>query len=98
MVCAIAKHDSIETAAVRAIEAGCDVLLICGNEALQTQAHQALVARAGDDAAFFARCQQAAERSLRIRRLCPPRLDGTPASLGGSAALVAEIERRVPCS
>jgi beta-N-acetylhexosaminidase len=70
---AIAKNGSIEDGAVRAIDAGCDVLLVCSDLAAQARVHEALVRRAETDAAFAARCRQAAERSRRIRRMSPPR-------------------------
>lgn len=71
---AIAKHHGIAHAAREAIWAGCDVLLICSDEALQDEAHAALVEACDDDPRFLERCREAATRSLRIRRLVPPRV------------------------
>ncbi|MBI4704614.1 MAG: beta-N-acetylhexosaminidase [Deltaproteobacteria bacterium] len=65
---AIAGHWDIEEAAVRAIAAGCDVLLVCRSEELQERAHEALVRRAEGDSAFRARCAEAAGRFWRARR------------------------------
>ena len=71
---AIAKHHGASHAACESIWAGCDVLLICSDEALQDDVHAALVARCEEEPRFLERCQQAATRSLRIRRLVPPRV------------------------
>jgi beta-N-acetylhexosaminidase len=66
---AIAHRWSAAQAAVRAVAAGCDVLLICKSEELQAEAHAALVQQATRDGEFRCRCQQAAARSLGLRRL-----------------------------
>lgn len=87
---AIAKHHGMAEAALRAVRAGCDVLLICSREDLQDEAHAALVQEAAKDPAFEARCRQAAERSLRLRRLCPPRHGGDLQALDGAQALLDE--------
>lgn len=95
---AIAARYPIETAAVEAIWAGCDALLVCKDEDAQDRAHEALVRRAERDARFRDRCVEAATRSLRLRRLCPPRPIESPAGLdavvGGpaSAALAKAID------
>ena len=70
---AIATRHGIEEAAVLAVEAGCDVLLICKDEDAQDRAHEALVRRCEKDARFRARCEEAALRVKRIRELCPAR-------------------------
>jgi beta-N-acetylhexosaminidase len=70
---AIAARYPVEEAAVEAIWAGCDALLICKQEELQDRAHEALTRRAEADARFRDRCAEAAARCLRLRRLCPPR-------------------------
>ncbi len=66
---AIANHHGVGHAAVEAIWAGCDVLLICKDESLQDQALKALVDKAQGNSAFRERCEQAVQRSLRVRRL-----------------------------
>jgi beta-N-acetylhexosaminidase len=66
---AVARHHRIEDAAVEAVWAGCDVLLVCKDEDAQRRAHEALLRRAESDAAFLARCREAAGRSLALRRL-----------------------------
>jgi beta-N-acetylhexosaminidase len=68
----IALHYAIPEAAVRAIEAGCDCVLICSDEQVQEQAWEALIARAEQDSVFRARCEQAASRMHRMRRKIQP--------------------------
>ena len=65
---AIAGRGSIAGAAVEAIRAGCDVVLICKEEAPQEQALEFLVREAERDSSFRTRCEQAAARSLALRR------------------------------
>jgi beta-N-acetylhexosaminidase len=72
---AVANHAAVEEAAIEAVRAGCDVLIVSKDEALQERVHAALSARARADEAFAARCREAAARSLRARRLCPPRVE-----------------------
>jgi beta-N-acetylhexosaminidase len=69
----IAEAMAPERAGLLAIEAGCDVLLVCHDTALQARVHDALVERAQRDQVFQRRCRQAARRSLALRRRCPPR-------------------------
>lgn len=69
---AVADHFPIEESAVRAIEAGCDQLLLCHDADVQVRAHGALVRRAERDAAFRARCEQALQRAHHLRRGFPP--------------------------
>jgi beta-N-acetylhexosaminidase len=66
---AVAGHYGMDDAACRAIEAGCDALLICSQIDLLEQAHEGLVRRAEQDRAFAARLQSAAARSCAARRL-----------------------------
>lgn len=70
---AIAERYTLGAAAVAAVRAGCDVVCICKSEAWQEEAHAALVKECERDAAFLARCTQAAERGLRLRQARPPR-------------------------
>jgi beta-N-acetylhexosaminidase len=95
-----ALSQNVEDTSVAAVEAGCDMLLVCSDEAKAERAHAALVARAERDAAFRGRCEEAVARSLAMRRRAPPR----PAShaeldelLGGpeAKALAAELARRL---
>jgi beta-N-acetylhexosaminidase len=70
---AIADRHGVERAAVLAIRAGCDVLLICNTPELADRAHDALVHEIEADEDFHARCIQAAERSRSARRRFPCR-------------------------
>jgi beta-N-acetylhexosaminidase len=79
---AITGQYSIEEAAVEAVWAGCDVVLICADWERQERAHEALVRRAEADRRFRERCVEAAGRSLRLRRLVPPRGVTSPIALG----------------
>jgi beta-N-acetylhexosaminidase len=90
---AIAARYPVEEAAVAAIAAGCDALLVCKSEEWQDRAHEALVRRAERDAGFRARCVEAAFRGLRARRAAPPQPVTDPAAL--AAALGSEEARAV---
>jgi beta-N-acetylhexosaminidase len=70
---AIADQMPIEESAVRAVRAGCDVLLVCSSMALQVRAHEALVREAERDPGFHERVQEAAARGIAARRERPPR-------------------------
>lgn len=97
---ALADRHSVEESAVGAIYAGCDVLLICKDMAMQEAAHTALVHEAERSPDFRRRCEEAARRALDARRRFPPRplpdrsaLAQAIAAAGGDAVL-AEIEAR----
>jgi len=92
---AIARDPGVELAAPAAIEAGCDVLLVCRDEELQCRVHEALVRRAEQDGAFEARCRQAARRSMDLRqRRGGPMPEASPSSpQDRRARLQARIER-----
>jgi beta-N-acetylhexosaminidase len=100
---AVSARYSIEEAAVEAVWAGCDALLVCSDETLQGRAHEALVKQAEREPRFRARCEQAAERGLRIRRLVRPSplpRDVALAALRSAAStdLESEIARTVELS
>jgi len=59
---AIADHFGIAEAAVGAIRAGCDALLLCRDEQHQALAHLALIHHAEQDSTFRARLGEAAAR------------------------------------
>jgi beta-N-acetylhexosaminidase len=97
---AIEGQGGFGEAAVAALRAGCDLLLVCSRADAQAEAHQALTEACQRDAAFAARCQEAALRGLRLRAAFPPspatreelsRLDQTELQ-----PLAAELSRRVP--
>lgn len=60
-------------AAVRAVLAGCDVLLVCSRPDLVDEALAGLVREAEKSPAFRARCEEANGRHLAMRRRVPPR-------------------------
>jgi beta-N-acetylhexosaminidase len=86
-------------AAVRAVLAGCDVLLVCSRADDAGAAHEALVREAEQSPAFRARCEEAAGRALAMRRTVPPAPLTNEASLAGafeaSAAIAAELKQRL---
>lgn len=97
---AITARWSIEDAAIEAVWAGCDAVLVCSDEDAQARVHEALTRAAERDARFRDRCSEAATRVLRLRRLCPPRpitaREGLSAVVGGPASLdiVARIAQK----
>ncbi len=88
------------SAAVAAVRAGCDALLVCSDADLAERVHAALVAKAESDEAFRRRCAEAAARCLAARRQTPPRpvpgAEELSAVFGSveSKALLAEIDAR----
>jgi beta-N-acetylhexosaminidase len=86
-------------AAVRAVLAGCDVLLVCSRADLAQAAHEALVHEAEKSAAFRARCEEASSRALAMRRRVRPAPLANDADLarafGASAPIAAELTRRL---
>lgn len=80
-----ALSQDIEKTSVLAVEAGCDVLLVCSDEARIGRARAALAEAITTRARFRARCEEALTRALAMRRACPPR----PASREARAALFA---------
>ena len=91
---ALADRDPIERTAVRAVRAGCDVLLICHSVEWQERAHGALVREANRDPVFHRRCLEAAHRSLVARRRCPPRPSNVAAALSAGEEVVACLKLR----
>ncbi len=84
---ALADRFPIEETAVRAIAAGCDVLLVCSSLDWQERAHAALVAAARRDAGFRARCHEALARGLAVRRRSPPQPTSIEEALRHGAAI-----------
>jgi beta-N-acetylhexosaminidase len=87
---AVSKTYGAGEAAVLAIEAGCDSLLVCSDEDAQVAAVDALTARAERDTAFRARCEEASARMSDLRRAFPPKsprpLPKTPDDLAQALA------------
>ncbi len=94
---AIAKHGAIDDAAIRAVAAGCDVLLVCSDVEAQARVYEALVREAEGSPAFALRCKEAAARSVRVRNLAPPRIEGDRARLRAiiGSLPARELARRV---
>jgi beta-N-acetylhexosaminidase len=86
-------------AAVRAVNAGCDVLLVCSRADLAQAAHEALVHEAEKSATFRARCEEAFARGIAMRRRVPPAPLASDADLARiyetSAPVTAELARRL---
>ncbi len=97
---AIASRWPIEDAAVEAIDAGCDALLVCSSDESQERAFEALTRRAEQSASFRARCDEANTRVRDARRRALARPLGREAIgrvvAGEQARAVAsEIARRL---
>jgi beta-N-acetylhexosaminidase len=92
---AVRDHWGVADAAVRAIEAGCDLLLVCEHEANVVAARDALRARAKSDAAFVTRLREADGRIRSLRAgLVPEPIDASRIDATASAALEQEISAR----
>ena len=89
---AIADRYGAGDAAVLAIEAGCDALLVCSSEEGQVAAVDALEARASRDAAFRARCEKARARCETLRRAWVPRPSDLEAALEVPKDVAAALE------
>ncbi len=70
---AVSEGWGIANAGVEAIDAGCDLLLICSRLDDCFATHAALVRRAEEDPVFEARLRDAARRGLDLRRRVSPR-------------------------
>jgi beta-N-acetylhexosaminidase len=83
-------------AAVGAIAAGCDVLLVCSRQDLADEIHEALVREAETSPAFASRCQEAMGRSLAMRRRCSPCPSADlRAVFAASAPIAGELAERL---
>jgi beta-N-acetylhexosaminidase len=98
---AIAQRWSIDEAAVEAVAAGCDALLIGSNEDKQEQALEALIREAELSPSFRARCEEARAHVVQARRRATARPldddDEIGQVIGGveSQALADEMARRL---
>ena len=89
---AVAADHTVAQSAVRAIDAGCDMVLICSDLEGCFAAREALGRRAAADPSFAERLRVACERGLRLRRARP----STPASdLSGAFAIDEELRTRL---
>jgi beta-N-acetylhexosaminidase len=96
---AVSARWTIEDAAVQAIAAGCDALLVCWSDEKQERAIEALAREAERSPAFRARCEEALGRMQEARRRATARpLDDESLAqvVGGaeSRAVAAEMARR----
>jgi beta-N-acetylhexosaminidase len=82
---AVASHFGVGDAAVRAIAAGCDVLLLCRNPEHQQQAFDALVAKGTADPTLRQRIADAAERVRKLKLEQPRAAEAVDRSAIGSA-------------
>lgn len=69
---AISARQTIESAGLGAIEAGCDALLICADPQVQERTRSALEDRARRDPQFAARLREAYGRVTAMRHRAPP--------------------------
>ncbi len=92
---AVADRWPIEQTAVMAIDAGCDVLLVCRSEELQERAATALAERAATDRAFEARVQEAHGRFVAMRRRVPPKPVATRSEFDAASAKARAVEPRI---
>jgi beta-N-acetylhexosaminidase len=96
---AVADRLPIEESAVRAVRAGCDLLLVCASEELQARAHASLVRTAESDPPFRAQVEASVARALEARVRCPSRAVGSDAigdvvGAARSQAIARELEER----
>jgi len=70
---AIRQNYSLQSSAVEAIRAGCDLVLVCHSAQSAGQVLDALVNEAECSPEFCDRVYESARRSLVARRRCPPR-------------------------
>jgi beta-N-acetylhexosaminidase len=89
---AIAGRYGAGDAAVAAVRAGCDVLLLCRDERNQELAERALVDEAARDSRFAARVAESAGRVRTLKRKHAERVAGLPV-LGRAAVATAEHRR-----
>jgi beta-N-acetylhexosaminidase len=97
---AIAARWAIEDAAVQAVAAGCDALLVCWSDEKQARVVEALAREAERSAAFRSRCDEALTRvrQARARSIVSPPDDAAVARVVAgdeSRAVAAEIARRM---
>ena len=86
---AVADRWGVADGAVRAIDAGCDMLLVCKAEASVLAARDALAARASWDAAFAARLADAALRVDGLARVPVASLEGLEARVVAAGAALS---------
>jgi beta-N-acetylhexosaminidase len=88
---AIADHIGIGEAAVAAVRAGCDALLLCQNPDHQRQARRALLAAARADKDFAARVRQSATRITAAKQRHAERAAAPPADTHAAMSRLAGV-------
>jgi beta-N-acetylhexosaminidase len=83
----------IEEAAVLAVTAGCDALLVCADAELAARAEAGLVREAELSPAFRARCEEAHARYLAMRKRRPIRPGDLASALEASRPIADELAR-----
>ena len=86
---AVVDHVGVADAAVRAIAAGCDALLLCQNRAYQDEAFEGLVRSCERDSEFRARVALAAAGIRLLKQRLDTRPPAPPLSILGQAAPLA---------
>ncbi len=86
------RHIGAADAAVRAIEAGCDVLLLCRDRANQEAAFESLVRAGESSSALRTRIAEAAAAVRRLKASPPPTRPDPVSVLGAGASLLAELD------
>jgi beta-N-acetylhexosaminidase len=90
---AVADRWGVAQSAVRAIEAGCDLLLVCKDVDACFEAREALARRASEDVAFAERLRDAGDRALAMRaKVAPTPLAGQALREALADPEVAELE------
>jgi len=95
---AVAAHWGVAKSAVLAIQAGCDLLLVCRELSELKRAHEALIARATESEPFAARLSEAAGRVDALRATLRPFVAPSPETLTSifhrGATFLAALEPR----
>jgi beta-N-acetylhexosaminidase len=92
---AIADRWTVEESAVRAVEAGCDVLLVCRSEELQERVVTALAKRMKESDEFAAKVERAHSRFVSMRRKVPSRPVTTRAGFDEASRLAADVAPKI---
>jgi beta-N-acetylhexosaminidase len=92
---AIAKHAPIEEAALRAVEAGEDMLLICASPTLIRRGYDALVAAARDGRLSPERVEASLRRIAAFRAFAQPPLPFDPHKFQELSLEVAGLNRKL---
>jgi beta-N-acetylhexosaminidase len=91
---AIRRHWGVPTGAMRALEAGCDLLIIAHTPGYLLESMRQIARRCSEDRAFLARVEQANERVTalreRLRTMTPTGAEVSP------YAVIREVARRAP--